>query len=622
MATLTGRTIRSTYDQLIQLEDQSFQDGLGTASLSGSYELTGSQHISGTLNITGGLVVNGTASIGYLETTYETSSIIYTSGSTKFGDDTSDTHEITGSLTISGSAFSTNWSGSFTGSFIGLADSASNSTRAVTASQADRATTSSLANKASNLQVVAENSSAAAHYILFGPNTSGESDVNADGSLNYVPNTETLTVTKVIGQLEGTASNADTASVLLGSVISASHCETASLAISTSVVNVTSTSFAAGGSGPFTGSFSSSLPSLLSGSFTGSFTGSLGANTSVVNLSQTGSNIISGSLTITGSSTLAVRVTGSTALTGSLLQSGSTALTGSLLQSGTIALTGSLLQKGNTQISGSTLLSGSLLLTGSSTLALRISGSTALTGSLLQSGSTSLTGSLLQSGTIALTGSLLQKGSTQTTGSNIISGSLLITGSSAIGLRMSGSTALTGSIFQTGSLNVTGSTNISGALTVGTINTGQGATEVYLMNQGVQTGDSVRFNGLGVGTAASGVAGAILATNDIVAFASSDEKLKENLEPIGSATEKVGQLTGYTFDWIPMEGIHVHSGHDVGIIAQEVEKVLPEVVETRENGYKAVKYEKLTALLIQAVNEQQQTIEQLTNRISNLENTL
>ncbi len=71
-----------------------------------------------------------------------------------------------------------------------------------------------------------------------------------------------------------------------------------------------------------------------------------------------------------------------------------------------------------------------------------------------------------------------------------------------------------------------------------------------------------------------------------------------------------------------MEGIHVHSGHDVGIIAQEVEKVLPEVVETRENGYKAVKYEKLTALLIQAVNEQQQTIEQLTNRISNLENAL
>ena len=109
----------------------------------------------------------------------------------------------------------------------------------------------------------------------------------------------------------------------------------------------------------------------------------------------------------------------------------------------------------------------------------------------------------------------------------------------------------------------------------GNINTGQGATEVYLMNQNVQVSSSVRFNGLGVGTEPSGVVGAILATNDVVAFSTSDERLKENFEPIGSAIEKVGQLNGYTFDWIPMEGIHVHSGHDIGVKAQEVEKVLP-----------------------------------------------
>jgi hypothetical protein len=52
-----------------------------------------------------------------------------------------------------------------------------------------------------------------------------------------------------------------------------------------------------------------------------------------------------------------------------------------------------------------------------------------------------------------------------------------------------------------------------------------------------------------------------------------------------------------------MEGIHVHSGHDIGVIAQEIEAVLPELVTTRDNGYKAVKYEKLTAVLIQAVKE-------------------
>ena len=120
----------------------------------------------------------------------------------------------------------------------------------------------------------------------------------------------------------------------------------------------------------------------------------------------------------------------------------------------------------------------------------------------------------------------------------------------------------------------------------------------------IVTTGSINISGsLGVGTAASGVVGAILATNDVVAFASSDERLKENVEVIGSAVEKIEAIGGYTFDWIPMEGIHVHSGHDIGVIAQEIEAVLPELVTTRDNGYKAVKYEKLTAVLIQAVKE-------------------
>ena len=129
------------------------------------------------------------------------------------------------------------------------------------------------------------------------------------------------------------------------------------------------------------------------------------------------------------------------------------------------------------------------------------------------------------------------------------------------------------------------------------------------------TTGSVNISGsLGVGTAASGVVGAILATNDVVAFASSDERLKENVELIGSAVEKVEAINGVTFDWIPMEGVHVHSGHDVGVIAQEVEKVLPELVTTRDNGYKAVKYEKLTAVLIQAVKELSERVKVLENK--------
>ena len=65
-----------------------------------------------------------------------------------------------------------------------------------------------------------------------------------------------------------------------------------------------------------------------------------------------------------------------------------------------------------------------------------------------------------------------------------------------------------------------------------------------------------------------------------------------------------------------MEGIHVHSGHDIGVIAQEVEKVFPEVVADRENGYKAVKYEKLVSVLIEGIKELKQEVETLKAKVN------
>ena len=127
----------------------------------------------------------------------------------------------------------------------------------------------------------------------------------------------------------------------------------------------------------------------------------------------------------------------------------------------------------------------------------------------------------------------------------------------------------------------------------------------------ITTGSLSISGSLGVGTEASGVVGAILATNDVVAFASSDLRLKSNLNKIENPLEKINQLSGYEFDWIPMEGIHIHSGHDIGVIAQEVEKVFPEVVADRENGYKAVKYEKLVSVLIEGIKELKTELDQL-----------
>ena len=133
---------------------------------------------------------------------------------------------------------------------------------------------------------------------------------------------------------------------------------------------------------------------------------------------------------------------------------------------------------------------------------------------------------------------------------------------------------------------------------------------------GLGTSNSVRHNILGIGVAASSTAGRIDAGNDIVAYSSSDERLKENITPLENALSKVLELNGVEFDWKELseeekKTIHGNEGHDVGVIAQDVEKVLPEVVTERETGYKAVKYEKLVPLLIEAIKEQQKQIEEL-----------
>ena len=80
------------------------------------------------------------------------------------------------------------------------------------------------------------------------------------------------------------------------------------------------------------------------------------------------------------------------------------------------------------------------------------------------------------------------------------------------------------------------------------------------------------------------------------------------------------QLSGIQFTWNEKSHqVQQDKGEDVGLIAQEVEKVLPEIVITRENGIKAVNYEGVIPLLVEAIKEQQSTIENLKDRINKLE---
>jgi hypothetical protein len=124
-----------------------------------------------------------------------------------------------------------------------------------------------------------------------------------------------------------------------------------------------------------------------------------------------------------------------------------------------------------------------------------------------------------------------------------------------------------------------------------------------------------QFNSIGVGAAASTTAGEIRAIGDITAYYSSDIRLKENVVPIVNALTKVNQISGNTYDWkAGYDEIHSHKGNDVGVIAQEIEAILPQIVTNRDNGYKAVQYEKIIPLLIEAIKELSAKIDRLENK--------
>jgi len=98
------------------------------------------------------------------------------------------------------------------------------------------------------------------------------------------------------------------------------------------------------------------------------------------------------------------------------------------------------------------------------------------------------------------------------------------------------------------------------------------------------------------------VHGDLSATGDIIGFATSDERLKNNITPITNALEKLLALEGVEFDWVTSDTTK-HFGHDVGLIAQDVIKQLPEAVGTRHDGYYGVYYEKIIPLLVEAIRE-------------------
>jgi hypothetical protein len=135
--------------------------------------------------------------------------------------------------------------------------------------------------------------------------------------------------------------------------------------------------------------------------------------------------------------------------------------------------------------------------------------------------------------------------------------------------------------------------------------------------QSIGTASSVQFGSLGVGTAASGTAGEIRATNNVTAYYS-DARLKDFKGTITNALDKVQALNGYYFteNARAKELGYNNDKMQVGVSAQEVEAVLPEVVTEAPISaeYKTVYYDKLVPLLIEAIKELKAEIDELKGK--------
>ena len=228
-----------------------------------------------------------------------------------------------------------------------------------------------------------------------------------------------------------------------------------------------------------------------------------------------------------------------------------------------------------------------------------------------------------QLGNYETTGRGIVSGSSQITFSGISSLPTLVSGSSQI--NYTGLSGIPAGIVSGSSQTIanlpTGTVSGSSQITYASISSIPGGivsgSSQVLGGTTIHSGSSgdYQFNSIGVGTAASPTAGEIRATGDITAFYSSDFRLKENIQPIQNALEKVELISGNTYDW--KEGydeIHSHKGNDVGVIAQEIEEILPQIVTNRDNGYKAVQYEKIVPLLIEAIKELSAKIKLLENK--------
>tara|TARA_R110002126_G_scaffold59016_1_gene155198 strand:+ start:1510 stop:3093 length:1584 start_codon:yes stop_codon:yes gene_type:complete len=220
-------------------------------------------------------------------------------------------------------------------------------------------------------------------------------------------------------------------------------------------------------------------------------------------------------------------------------------------------------------------------------------------GTVTSVGGTGTVSGLTLTGTVTSSGNLTLGGTLDDI--NLASG---VTGTLPIANGGTGSTSTT---------YVNLASNVTGVLPLAKGGTG-GTTALNLRQEAeLASGNDVQFQSLGVGTAGSTVAGEIRATNNITAYYS-DDRLKTKLGLIEDALDKVNSLTGFYYEANETaQALGYEVKREVGVSAQEVEAIMPEVVAPApiDDKYLTVRYEKLIPLLVQAIKELSDKVETL-----------
>jgi len=330
-----------------------------------------------------------------------------------------------------------------------------------------------------------------------------------------------------------------------------------------------------------------------------------------------------GTLTVANTTLAAKAITAST----TLAVTGATTLTGALAANGGITVdTSNFTVDGTT---GAVSTASTLSVTGASTLLSTLDLGHASDTTIARSAAGVVTIEGVEIVTLSRSQTLTNKTLTSPTLTTPVLGTPSSgTLTNCTGLPVSGITASTSTALGVGSIELGHASDTTIARSSAGVVTIEGNT---ILTSG-STASSVQFGSFGVGTAASGTTGEIRATNAITSFYS-DERLKTDITEISGALDKVMQLRGVTFRANELAESFGYSNNkeQVGVIAQDVEKVLPQIVvpapfdimqlqegvEISRSGenYKTVHYEKLVPLLIQAIKEQQIMIEELQKKV-------